>query len=220
MKPTTLDALCEAVKNKEIVSATGNGRTYRFFVTKNNILCQYKKGSSRTGLRFTEEQFRTLEKFQSPKVLTDEDKSKKQFAELDKYRKMAEKASFTNNFVESCKNLPKTFQQWKDEGCKSLYEYHITTGNAIDGKVISIKRIGKQYPHFAERLKQAIINKTETTICSRVPFAGYEMTIEVMNKEGAAGEFKAFLSLEFKGCGNGYYYLLINDENFIGYDVD
>jgi len=30
----------------------------------------------------------------------------------------------------------------------------------------------------------------------------------------------AGFSEEFRGCGNGYYYLLINDENFIGYDID
>ena len=30
----------------------------------------------------------------------------------------------------------------------------------------------------------------------------------------------AGFSKEFRNCGNGYYYLLINDEYMIGYDID
>jgi hypothetical protein len=69
-----------------------------------------------------------------------------------------------------------------------------------------------------KKLREAIADKKDAkTICSRYNFAGYEMSIEIHNDNGV---FRGFLSLEYKNCGNGYYYLLINDDNFIGYDVD
>ena len=37
---------------------------------------------------------------------------------------------------------------------------------------------------------------------------------------GKNGEMAAGFSKEYRNCGNGYYYLLINDEYMIGYDID
>ena len=34
------------------------------------------------------------------------------------------------------------------------------------------------------------------------------------------GDMMAGFSKEYRNCGNGYYYLLINDEWMIGYDID
>ena len=34
------------------------------------------------------------------------------------------------------------------------------------------------------------------------------------------GDMAAGFSKEYRNCGNGYYYLLINDEFMIGYDID
>ena len=34
------------------------------------------------------------------------------------------------------------------------------------------------------------------------------------------GDMAAGFSKEYRNCGNGYYYLLINDEYMIGYDID
>ncbi|MGE3468427.1 MAG: hypothetical protein AB7J13_16015, partial [Pyrinomonadaceae bacterium] len=98
---------------------------------------------------------------------------------------------------------------------------HTTTGTTIDGKVISLNRIAKKYPREIERLREAIRTRTAGAyITGRwAKFTGYDISIEAdLNTE--TGDFRAFLSLEYAGCGNGYYYLLINDENFIGYDVD
>ena len=59
------------------------------------------------------------------------------------------------------------------------------------------------------------INPPYDTIDFHVPVDN--LYIEHKKREGM---FFGYLSLEYKGCGNGYYYLLINDDNFIGYDVD
>jgi hypothetical protein len=143
---------------------------------------------------------------------------------------MAEQSSFSNNFIDTCKSLP-SFEEWKldvvfeqfgvpcEPKQKSLYELGVTTGNKIDGKVISLSRIAKDYPRQIQQLREAIASKTAVgNILSRGRFAGYDISISV--EAGDDGSIHGFLSLEYKGCGNGYYYLLINDENFIGYDVD
>ena len=59
----------------------------------------------------------------------------------------------------------------------------------------------------------------------RFDFRGYDGTlwIEIADKDDGyyrRGDIKAGLSKEYRGCGNGYYYLLIDDEHFIGVDID
>lgn len=219
------------VEQKEIVSAKNKeGRIYRLFHATNGRLCYFPKGKSRVGYAVDETLFETFVSFQGkPEPLSADDKLKKRYNEIAKYKKLAQAATFENSWVKDCKNLP-NFETWKKDvvtekygtPCeptqKCLYDFHVTTGNKIDGKVISLSRIAKQYPYYVERLREAIKNKTAMQICSSTPFAGYDMSLSTANRE--VGEFIGYLSLEFKGCGNGYYYLLINDENFIGYDVD
>ncbi len=231
MQPKNIYELQDAVENKDIVSAkTKEGQLYRLFVATNERLCYFPKGKSRVGYVVGEGLFSDFKTFQGkPEPKTAEAKLKSQYNEIAKYKKLASLATFTNSFIEDCKKLP-DFETWvkdlkKDEydstrepRPKSLYDLHITTGNKIDGKVVSIERIGKQYPHYAQRLREAIKNQSEGHICSGVSFAGYDMSLSTAKRE--VGEFIGYLSLEFKDCGNGYYYLLINDDNFIGYDVD
>ena len=229
MQPKTFEELYQAVEKKEIVSAIDKeGKKHRLFVATNGSLCCFYPKRSRSGYRIPAGDFDNFTSFQSaPAPKTDDEKLKKQYNTIAKYKKMAGEATFSNSFIEDCKKLP-AFDEWVNDKVKSsyndsiaqkgLYELHITTGNGIDGRVISISRIAKQYPHYAQRLRDAIKNQSEGSICSFVPFAGYDMSLSTALKE--TGEFIGYLSLEFKGCGNGYYYLLINDENFIGYDVD
>ena len=165
--------------------------------------------------------------------MTGEEQLRKEYRLIEKYKRMAKKASFTNHFIRDCLELP-DFDEWKNHLVepsswekdknprpKTLYELHVTTGTKIDGKVISLNRIAKKYPREIEGLRQAIRNRSAGHfIAGRwAKFAGYDISIET-NLDAASGDFRGFLSLEYAGCGNGYYYLLINDENFIGYDVD
>jgi hypothetical protein len=214
--------LFQAVKEKKIISGTRkNGEVDRFFISGCNNLCYYARGSRRRGYIVPHSFFDQYVKFKTRVEKTEEEKLKAEYRMIAKYKTMAEKASFTNSWIEDCKNLP-TFEEFQKDPKTSeyrvLYTHGITTGNKIDGKVISLNRIEKKYPSAIKRLREAIANKEAVgTIISTVPFAGYEMTISVEARDGG---IMGYLSLEFKGCGNGYYYLLINDENFIGYDVD
>lgn len=56
-------------------------------------------------------------------------------------------------------------------------------------------------------------------------FRGYDgsLWIEVKQKDDnyyKAGDIAAGFSKEYRGCANGYYYALIDDEHFIGIDID
>lgn len=226
MQPKNYKELYEAVDKKEIISAvTKDGKKHRLFISTSRQLCHFIPKSSRRGFVIHQLDFDNYSKFigkSEPK--SDEEKLKKQYNVIAKYKRMAMKSSFSNDWIEDCKNLP-TFEDWKKDlniernsRQKGLYDYNITTGNKIDGKVISLDRINKQFPRAVQALREAISTQNAVgKIISRTEFAGYEMTISVEQKESG---IMGYLSLEYKGCGNGYYYLLINDENFIGYDVD
>ena len=83
---------------------------------------------------------------------------------------------------------------------------------------ITISGIGKKYPRVEKVLRDSIKNQMPVeNICYRLPFRGYELTISTRKEDN--GDFAGSLSLEYKNCGNGYYYLLINDDCFIGYDI-
>ena len=227
--------LHEAVKNGSIVGAVDtNGNKHRFFISDGGSLCRFKPRSSRRGYSVFESDLARYSQFiHSKPPATREERLLKEYRLIEKYKRMAHEASFTNAFIRDCLALPdlatwrkdlvepSSWEKDKEPRPKTLFELHITTGTNIDGKVISLNRIAKKYPREIERLREAIRNKTAGAfITGRLAkFAGYDISIET-DLNGENGDFRGFLSLEYAGCGNGYYYLLINDENFIGYDAD
>lgn len=123
-----------------------------------------------------------------------------------KYKTEAAKASFSNAFIRSCLNA--------DES-KSAYENNLSSGTSIDGKLVSLKSIAKHYPGFMEDWKLAL--REGVNRIWRFDYNGYDGSVE-LNFD--TGEMRAWFSKEFRGCGNGYYYILVNDDYFIGYDID
>lgn len=137
----------------------------------------------------------------------------RQFRLLNKYQKLATKATFSNIYTRSILNADPT---------KTLFENSITTGTRIDGQVISLEAIRKwcgesNYQNFKEALKDK-----KTFDSGRFDFRGYDgrLWIAVYENKDGINEINAGFSKEYRNCGNGYYYLLINDDNFIGYDID
>lgn len=133
----------------------------------------------------------------------------------EKYRKEATKASFTNPFIRKCLSADPT---------KSPYENGITTGNNIDGEIISLNAIAKYSPIGVAQFKEAIRDKKTFNTC-RFKFRGYDgsLSLTVITEDGdyyKKGDIAGYFSKEFVGTGNGYYYLLINEDKFIGYDID
>lgn len=218
-KPTTYQELVAAVKVGEVKSAKDkNGKVWHFFIGENlGYLCYFKPRSRRRGYPFYENQFDTLVSFNGEKVITEADKDMTEYKMVAKFRKMAQKASFKNSFINDCLALPATFEQWVAEGKKDAYNYGVTTGCSVTGKVISIESFLKDFPYYRASLTYAIAKKT-TWSSGRNRWRGYDCSISFEHNETEG--WRGFLSMEYKGCGNGYYYLLINDENFIGYDKD
>jgi hypothetical protein len=224
-----------AVKNGTIVSACDvNGKKDRLFISESGGLCRFKPRSSRRGYCLQEFEVARYTQFISPKAsATGEEKLKREYRIIEKYKRMAGEASFTNPFIRDCLAIP-DFDVWradmiepsswdtiKEPRPKTLYDLHVTTGTNIDGTVISLNRIAKKFPLAIERLRESVRHQSAGTFITDrwAKFAGYDISLET-DFDSLTGDFRGFLSLEYAGCGNGYYYLLINDENFIGYDID
>lgn len=217
----TYTELKEGVQSGAIVGATlkhawqGFDKKVRFFISTTGALGIHYKRSSRRGTYAPMDIVNVIDTvFGKP---APKPRELVTYAKIAKYRKMALAATFTNGFIEDCRALPATIEEWIAQGKKELYQLHITTGTRISGNVISLKSLAKHHPIVAENFKRALETKTEYH-SHRFPFRGYDSSVSVQVYPD--GRMSGFLSLEYKGCGNGYYYLLINDENFIGYDID
>ena len=140
--------------------------------------------------------------------------SKEQEANTDrklilKYQKLARLATHTNAWLRDIANADLD---------KSLYENHITTGTRIDGKCIGLATIEKYCGTASmQRFREAMKNKESFSTC-RFDFCCYDGTLWCEPRDN--GDMSAGFSKEYRNCGNGYYYLLINDEYVIGYDID
>lgn len=129
--------------------------------------------------------------------------------ETPKFIKKAQLATFSNAYLRKVLSADPN---------KSPYENNLSTGVPIEGRIITLKSFGKQYPGIERQFRQAL-KERRSFHSDRLPFRGYEATLW-LEKEGENGDIHGGLSLEYKDCGNGYYYLLINDDEFIGYDID
>lgn len=135
---------------------------------------------------------------------------------VKKYQRMAAKATFTNPYL---RKVAEAVQE------KNLYENRISTGVPIEGEVISLKAIRKWCGEYVyHKFKQALKEKKSYT-SNRFRFRGYEGTLWLTayqegDKYMNPGDIHGGFNRERKNCSNGYYYVLINDDNFIGYDID
>ena len=209
------DWLKQRIEAKEIIGFRTKSTRYRLFISTDEHLC-YFKGKSRTrGYQLQPQQCTGF-----VDVLTMQPKAGENYLTVAKYRRYALKAQHTNWFIEACRNVPSTREEWEQGGSKSVYELNLTTGTGIDGKVISLSSIAKQYPYEVQWFKH-YWNAKQAHHSGRFRFRGYDASFEIWETGGkGSGLWSACLSLEYKDCGNGYYYLLINDEHFIGYDID
>ena len=181
------------------------GQRRRLFINRDeNIIGIIAPRKRKRGHIFTD--WTSIEKIYYP--------SHNQEANMDrklilKYQKLARLATHTNDWLRTIADADLD---------KSLYENHITTGTRIDGKCIGLATIEK-YCGTAEMylFRQAMKNKKSFSTC-RFDFCGYDGTLWCEPRDN--GDMAAGFSKEYRNCGNGYYYLLINDEYMIGYDID
>ena len=181
------------------------GRRRRLFINRDsgNQIGIVAVGKRKWGNIFFD--WKSIEKVYYP----EQEKEKKETNLVLKYQKLAKLATFHNSWLDVIAKADPT---------KGLYENHITTGTSIDGKCIRLPTIEKYcgaytVEYFLRSLKEKRVHHSE-----RFDFCGYDGSLWVnVDKEG---NVSAGFCKEYRGCGNGYYYLMINDNTFIGYDID
>lgn len=123
-----------------------------------------------------------------------------------KMKKLASLASFSNNYIRKVLAA---------DDNKGVFEQNLTTGTRIDGDVVTFKSIANHSYGFIERFQQAMKEKKE--FWDTFDYNGYDGSVHLAWIDG---EPYGYFNKEYRGCANGYYYLLINDHTFIGYDID
>lgn len=126
-----------------------------------------------------------------------------------KYQRLAKLATHTNDWLRKIASAdPEKF----------LYENRMTTGTRIDGQCIRLSTIEKYCGSMNMRLFREALKQRKKFSTGRFDFCGYDGTLWCEPREN--GDMAAGFSKEYRGGLNGYYYLLINDEYMIGYDID
>lgn len=220
MERPTKEQVREKLASGEITGfENSKGEKFRLFISSDstgNILCYYKKRSSRNGYELHDYILMDFKRWIGLKK-SNLNEHQQAYNVLFKYRKLASEATFKNGYIKDCLNIPDSYDKWVAEGKKDLYGYKVTTGTRIDGKVITLASIQEKYPYIVEAYLSAFYNKVQYS-SGRFDFRGYEGSLSVTVDEDSNS--MGHLAMEYKGCGNGYYYLFINDFKFIGYDID
>lgn len=191
----------------------GGSRRRLFFNPDCERIGIINKGCRRKGTEFHD--WSGITKVFYPKVTDIEgDAIAKKHRISVKYTQQALKATHTNPFIRKCLAA---------NPCKTPYENGISTGNRIDGQLVSLKAIEKYAGSGTmNEFRRALADK-RPYYSGRFDFRGYDgsLSVEVHENDNMQpGDVRAFFNKEYRDCLNGYYYLLINDDYFIGYDID
>ena len=183
-----------------------DGKRRQLFINRNeNVIGIIAPGKRKRGYVFFD--WKSIEKIYYPSEK--QDQTDKETKLVLKYQKLASRATHTNDWLRKIACA---------EPEKSLFENRITTGNRIDGMCIKLSTIEKYCGEVNMRLFREAMQEKKTFSSSHFDFYGYDGSLWCEPREN--GDMMAGFSKEYRGCCNGYYYLLINDEYMIGYDVD
>ena len=181
----------------------------RLFLSTESKVCEFAKRSRRRGYPIQPNEIKcwlSISKVTKPTTNI-----------VAKFQRYASRATFPSAFVRKCLEADPT---------KDCYENRLTTGTRIDGEIISLDAISR-YNHWAVGQFRKALKERRNFNSGTFTFRGYDgsLWIEVKQKDDnynyyKAGDIAAGFSKEYRGCANGYYYALINDEHFIGIDID
>lgn len=194
-------------KNPTSLYVRISGERRKLFINRSDgegVIGIIAKGKRKRGYVFNV--WSSIEKVYCPTTENEEEVEKKMIL---KYQKLARLATHTNDWLRRIASADLT---------KSLYENHITTGTAIDGKCIRLSTIEKYCGETDMALFRQAMKNREKFSTLRFDFCGYDGTLWCEPQEN--GDMIAGFCKEYRNCGNGYYYLLINDDCVIGYDID
>lgn len=179
----------------------------RLFLSQNNLVCEFAPRSRKHGYSI------------DVNVIIDWIRiapyTSKESNVVAKFKRYAAHATFPSAFIRKCLEA---------DISKDCYENRLTTGTRIDGEIISLNSIERFAPLAVKNFRSAL-KERKNYRSGRFDFRGYDATlwIEVAEQDDGyflKGDIKAGFNKEYRDCWNGYYYNLIDDEHFIGTDID
>lgn len=191
------------------VTTAEGSKSMRLFISTGGDICQFAPRSRRRGYSLP------LSEIESWLEIKKQVGGKSRVNIVEKFKKYASRASFTSPFIRKCLSADPE---------KCCYENGLTTGTRIDGEIISLKAVERYAPYSVAEFRNAL-SERRSYRSGTFSFRGYDgsLCIEVADNDTSylkKGDVSAVLSKEYRGCANGYYYMLIDDEHFIGTDID
>lgn len=191
------------------VTTAEGSKSMRLFISTGGDICQFAPRSRRRGYSLP------LSEIESWLEIKKQVGGKSRVNIVEKFKKYASRASFTSPFIRKCLSADPE---------KCCYENGLTTGTRIDGEIISLKAVERYAPYSVAEFRKAL-SERRSYRSGTFSFRGYDgsLCIEVADNDTSylkKGDVSAVLSKEYRGCANGYYYMLIDDEHFIGTDID
>ncbi len=179
----------------------------RLFLSQNNLICEFAPRSRKRGYPIDGS---IIADWIEIAPYTPQERNI-----VAKFQRYAARASFPSAFIRKCLTA---------DTSKGCYENGLTSGTSIDGEIISLNAIERFSPYSVRQFREAL-KERKAYHSGRFEFRGYDgsLWIEIAEQDDGyylKGDVKAGFSKEYRGCGNGYYYLLIDDEHFIGIDID
>lgn len=224
--------------NKEVIAIMKNGKkqTLRLFMSTTGSLAYFGKGKRRRGYNL----WNIIEDIESVSVKTskraEQTELEKYLDNLKKFKKIYTQNLHENlwsdlrdgynrldiedfeNFIinsDGEKNNSYDFYKLLLNYC-GINNLHLNTENKYKTTTIQSNKPrlytdnGYQYKRCLENIKKHLDNKEDFRYGWE---SNYDVSIE--GKMCSDGIYRGWFSLEFRGCGNGHYYLLVNEKQAV-----
>lgn len=212
-------------KEKTFILTDENGKKsrHRLFVSQSGIVAEYKHRSTRYGHPFSLMDYVKIESAEEDLIVT----MRKNVEKIIKYisasglwtcllEDLKRLADFPDSQVQEL--LKYVYDDWKILSEK-MHELSIDEldalmlSNLFQKSIIKTARYNKRL--FNEKnILDAINNKTD---CHTSWENGYDCRASVKNTEKG---YKGWYSEEYRGCGNGYYYILLDHKHVFFIEKD
>ncbi len=178
----------------------------RLFVSKKGELCVFNEKSKKYGSPFSLNQFKQI-----TKIKFETNKHEKLAMLVDKYRRYALKADFTNQFIRSCQSLPNDLSILNDQIQSNPLLIGLDTLSDKIGKVVSLSRCEKSLNETPRTLSQIVHGRLSVTL----PEKTMDNRISTVTFSPNGEEYEGRLTMGLKGSSKADVYKLINSESFI-----
>ena len=190
----------------DIITHHGKERR-RLFLSQNNLICEFAPRSRKRGYPI-ESNIIACWISLTPYMPNETNI-------VAKFKHYAARATFPSEFIRRCLTA---------DTSKGCYENQLTTGTRIDGEIISLNAIARYNPWAVDCFRKALRERRNYHSGS-FNFRGYDgsLWIEIAEQDESyyrKDDVKSGFNKEYRGYGNGFYYSLIDDEHFIGTDID